>query len=87
MDKSVWEEAIGKNANEEGVGPYNRCKRGICAKEREGIPIIKREKRRGERVYQGTAEKEVYSPIKVTLNGTGVLCREERQEKENGARL
>ena len=87
MDKSVWEEAIRENANKEGVGPCNRHKRGIYAEERKGISIVERREGRSEEIYQGIAEKGVYSSIKVTSNSTGVLCKEERQKKENGTRL
>jgi len=44
MDKSVWKEAIGEDANKKGVGPYDRCE------EREGIPIVKGGKGGGKRV-------------------------------------
>ena len=30
------------NACEEAVGLYNRYKESICAKKREGVPIVKR---------------------------------------------
>ena len=53
----------------------------------KGIPVIKREKRRSTGVYQRAAEERIYLAIKVTSNGAGVLCREERRKKENSARL
>ena len=42
MDKSVWEETIGENADKEGIGPCNRSKRRICAAKGKSIPIVKR---------------------------------------------
>ena len=42
MDKSVWEETIGENADEKGVGPCNRSKRRICAAKEKSVPIVKR---------------------------------------------
>jgi len=50
MDKSVWKEAIGEDANKKGVGSCNRCERRVCAEEGEGVPIVKGEKGGGKRV-------------------------------------
>jgi len=47
MDKSAQKETIRENANKEGVGPYDRGKRRICAMKGKSIPIVKREKRGG----------------------------------------
>ena len=69
------------------MGPCNRHKRGIYTEERKGISIVEGREGRSEEIYQGIAEKGVYSSIKVTSNSTGVLCEEERQKKENGTRL
>jgi len=52
----------------------NRGKRRICAEKGEGIPAVKGGKRGGERVYKRIAEKGIYSAVKVTTNGTGILC-------------
>ena len=50
MDKSVWKEAIREDADKKDVGPYNRCEGRVCAKEGEGVPIIKGGKGGGKRV-------------------------------------
>ena len=50
MDKSVWEKAIGENANKEGVGSCDRCEGRVCTKKREDVSVVKRRKRRSERV-------------------------------------
>ena len=77
MDKSLWKETIGENSNKEGMGPCNRGEKRICAKKREGVPIVKRGKRGGEGVYKGTAEEGIHT----------TLCRKERWEEENGPGL
>ena len=87
MDKSVWEEAVRKDADEEGVGSHDRCKRGVCSEEGKGVPIVKRRERGGEGVHEGTVEKGIHSAIQVTTNGAGILCRKERWEEENGTEL
>ena len=51
MDKSIWEEAIGEDANEESVGSYDRCKEVVCSEEGKGVSAVKRRKGGGEEVY------------------------------------
>jgi len=51
VDKGVWEEAVGKNADKESVGPCDRCKEEICSEEGKGVPIVERRKRGSKRVY------------------------------------
>jgi len=51
MNKSVWKEAIGEDANKKGIGPCNRCEGRVCAEEREDVSIVKRGKGGGKRVY------------------------------------
>ena len=87
MDKDVWEEAVGKDAYKKVVGSCDRCERGVCTKEGEGVPTIKGRKRRGERICEGTVAEGLHSAIEITANGAGVLCREEGWEEEDGARL
>jgi len=87
MDKGIWEEAIRENANREGVGSCNRCKGKVCSEEGEGVSNIKRREGGGEEVYQRTVKKRIYLTVKVTTDGTGVLCREKGQKKENGPGL
>ena len=87
MDKSVWEEAIGEDADEEGIGSHDRCKEGICAEKEEGISIVERGKGRSKGVHPGAVKEEVHSAIQVISNGAGILCGEEEWKKENSARL
>ena len=42
MDKSVWEEAVRKDAHEKIVVSCNRYKGGVHAIKRESIPFVKR---------------------------------------------
>ena len=69
------------------MGLCNRSKEGICAKKGEGVFIVKRRKGRGERVYLKTTEKGVYPTIKVTTDGTGILCGEEGWKEKDGPGL
>jgi len=69
------------------VGPCNRNKGRICTEEGESVPIVEGGKRRGKGVYSRTAKEEVYLTIKVTTDGTSILCGEEGQKEKNGARL
>ena len=86
MDKGVWEEAVRENANEEVIGPCNRCKRRIYAKKRKSVPFIKRGERGSERVYKGTAKKGLHLAVKVTTNGASVLYWKKEWEEENDIR-
>ena len=87
VDKSVWEEAIGKDAYKEVVGPCNRCEGGICAEKRESVSVVKRRKGGGERICKRVVEEELHIAVKVTTNGAGVLCRKEGWEEEDGTEL
>ena len=87
MDKGVWEEAVRKNADKKIVGPYNRCKEGVCTTKMKGISAVEREERGGKRIYEGTVKKGIHSAVQVTTNGAGVLCRKEGWKEKNGTRL
>ena len=87
MNKSIWEETIREDADEEGIGPHNRCEGRICTKEGEGVFAVKRGKRGGERICKRAAEERIHSAVEITANGTGVLCRKKGWEKEDGSRL
>jgi len=47
IEESVQKERIREDASAKGLGPYNRVERRLRAKKREGVLIIKREKRGG----------------------------------------
>ena len=87
MDKDVWEEAVRKDANKEGVRSHDRYKRGVCSEKGKGVPIVERRERGGEGVCERTVKKEIHSAIQVTTNSAGVLCRKERWEEEDGTGL
>jgi len=69
------------------LGSCNRDEGRICTEEGEGVSIVKGRERRDVGVHTGIIEERVHLTLKVVSNSTGVLCREERREKENGARL
>jgi len=69
------------------LGSYNKYKREICTKEGEGVPIVEKRERESTRVHTGATEKRIYLTLKVALNGTSILCREEGQKEENGTGL
>ena len=54
---------------------------------RKGIPTVKRGERGGKRIYEGAVEKRIHLAIQVTTNSTGILCRKERWEEEDGIGL
>jgi len=44
MDKGVWKEAVRKDANEEGVGPRNRCEGRFVLQKRKVYPLLREER-------------------------------------------
>ena len=87
MDKGVWEEAVGKNADKKIVGPCNRYEGGVCTTKRKGIPIVERGERGGKRICEGAVEEGIYLAVKVTANSAGIFCGEEGWEEKDGTRL
>jgi len=87
MNKSIWEEAIRENANEKGIGPCDRFEGRFCTEEGEGVSAVKRGKGRGKGICKRAVEKVIHSAIKITTNGTSVLCRKERWKEMNDAGL
>ena len=87
MDKSVWKEAIRKDAYKKVVGSRDRCKRGVCAKKGKGVSVVKGGERRGERIRKETVAERLHLAVEVTTNSTSIFCREEGWEEEDGARL
>jgi len=63
VDKDVWKEAVGKNADKKNMGSCNRCEGGVRTMKREGIPFVKREKGGSERICEGTAEEGIHLAI------------------------
>jgi len=87
VDKSIWEEAIGEDANKEGVGPYNRYEGEVCTEERKGVSVVKRGKGESKRVHKGAVEKRIYLAIKITSNSTSILCEEEGWKEKDDVGL
>ena len=87
MDKSVWKEAVRKNADKKIVRSCNRCKGGVYTTERESIPFVKRRERGGKRIHERAVEEGVYPAVKVTTNGASIFCREEGWKEKDSARL
>jgi len=69
------------------MGPCDRGERRICTKEGKGLSVVEREKEGGKRVYQRAFVEKIYLTIKITTDGTGVLCRKKRWEEADGAEL
>ena len=65
----------------------DRSKGGVCAEEEKSILIIERGKRRTKGVCSRAAKKRVYPTIKITIDGAGILCREEGWKEANSAGL
>ena len=87
MDKSIWKEAVREDANKEAMGLCDRCKGGVYTTKREDVPFVERGKRGGKRVCERTAEEGLHLAVKITTNGTSVLCRKKGWEEEDGVRL
>jgi len=60
---------------------YNWAKERIYAKKKEDVSVVKRRKRKSKKIYNRTDEKKVYQTIKVTINCTSILYKEEGWEK------
>ena len=58
---------------------HDRNKEEICAEKRESVSIVKRRMRRDEGVCSRAAKEGVYPTVKVTTDGTGILCGKEGQ--------
>ena len=66
---------------------HYRYEKGVCAKEREDVSIVKRREERSVWVHKRTIEEGLYQTLKVVSNGTSVFCRKKRWKKEDGTRL
>jgi len=87
MDKGIWEEAVRKDADEEGVRPRDRCEGGVCTMKRKDIPAVERRKRGGKRICERAVAEGIYPAIEVTANSASIFCEEERWEETDGAGL
>ena len=87
MNQGVQEKTIKENADEKDVGSCDRCERRVYAKKRKGLPTIEKRKRRYKGIYLGAVEEGIYLAVKVTTNGTSVLCRKEEWKETDGTGL
>jgi len=87
MNQDIWEETIRENANEKDVGSCDRCKRRVYTKKGKGLPTVKGRKRGGKRIHSGAVKEGIHLTVKVTTNGTGILCRKEGWKEMDGAGL
>jgi len=87
MDQSLWQETVRTDAYKEGMGSYNRNKKGICSKKEESVPVVERGKRGGQDVHKKTTKKEIHLAVKVTTNSICILCRKEGWKETDGTEL
>ena len=71
----------------ENLGSCNQYEERICAKEGKGILLVKERERRGVRIHTGATEERIHLTLKVTSNSASILCRKERWQEVDGARL
>ena len=81
-----WIKVFGKKQSER-MPTRKLWDHAIDVKEGEGVLIVKGRKGRDERICEGTVAEGLHLAVEITANGTGVLCREEGWEEEDGARL
>ena len=81
-----WIKVFGKKQSER-MPTRKLWDHAIDVKEGEGVLVVKGRKGRDERICEGTVAEGLHLAIEITANGTGVLCREEGWEEEDGARL
>ena len=85
--KIFSKKTVGKNAHQENIESYNRVEGGIYTEEGKSVSVIKRGKRGSKRVHPRVVKEGVYLTIKITSDGTGILCGEERWKEVDGAGL
>jgi len=78
VNKGLWQETVRVNAHKKDLGSHNKYEGGFCTKKGESVPIVKRRKRGGMRIYQGTIEERIYLTFEITSDSASVLCRKER---------
>jgi len=66
---------------------YNRVEEGIYTEKGKSVSIVKRGKEGSEGVYPRAVKEGVYLTIKITSDGTSILCGEERWKEADGAGL
>ena len=74
---SLQQETVGKDAHQKDLRSCDRYEGGISTKEREGVPVVERRKRRSVGIHTRIIEERVYPTFKIALDSTSVLCRKE----------
>jgi len=87
IEKSIWEEKVGKNASAKGPGLCDRVKRGVCAKKEKGVFIVEGKERGGTGICGGPTKKRVYLTFQVTPNFTSTFCSKKGQKTKDGTGL
>jgi len=87
VDQGIWKEAIRKNAYPENMESHDRIERRVCTEEGKSLSIVKGRKGGSEGVCLRTAEEGIYPTIKVTPDGTSILCRKKRWKEADGTEL
>jgi len=59
------------------MGPYDRVKRGICAKEGKSVFAVKKRKRGNTSICEESTVKGIYSIIKIATSPTSPFCSKE----------
>ena len=75
------------DVHKENLRSCNRHEERIYTEEGKGIPTVEGRERRGTGVHTGTTEERIHLTLKVTPNGTSVLCRKEGWKEEDGIGL
>jgi len=78
MEESIWKERVRENASAKGLGLCNRVERRLCAKKREGILIVKEEKRGGTSICGKPVKKGIYSTLQVAPDIASTFCSKKR---------
>jgi len=74
VEKGLWKKGVRKDASAKGLGLCDRVERGVYAKERESVFIVKRGKRESTSICGGSVVKRVHSSLQITTNITSTLC-------------
>jgi len=74
VEEALWKKGVRKNASAKGVGPCNRVERGVYAKKRESVFLVKRGKRGSAIICGRSIAKRVHSSLQITTNVTSTLC-------------
>ena len=77
MNQSLWQKTVRVDAYTKDLGLCNRHEERVCAEEGEGVSIVEERERRSKSVHIRTTKERIYLTLKITSNGTSILCRKE----------